>query len=153
MEKKTDTNKKAFKNLVQFSAMYQSFCCHVSKLWNMAGISICFISRMPREKKIRIGQPTRQKWKYHGQPGKWCLICLVHLFHFPVINQICYKLINQSKVIIPSTHLIFRCYKTWCTVLICQDQRNLYLFIDDGVIELWKSSSSKVIKRRKWDLI
>ena len=36
---------------------------------NMAGISTCFIFRMPREKS-RIGKPTRQKWKYHGQPGK-----------------------------------------------------------------------------------
>ena len=58
-KKRTSKNDNAFKNIVQFSAMYQSFCCHVSKLRYMAEISIYFISRMP-QKIFRTWKPTRQ---------------------------------------------------------------------------------------------
>lgn len=43
---------------------------------------------------------------------------------------------------------IFRSSKIWCIVQTCQDQQSHYLFIGAGVIESWRSSSSKAIKRR-----
>ena len=47
----------------------------------MAEIGIYFIYRIPWE-KYQIGKTTRQKWKYHGQPGK-----ISFFFLFPFFLQ------------------------------------------------------------------
>ncbi len=46
---------------------------------------------------------------------------------------------------------VSRSSKIWCIVQTCQVQPNHYLFIDAGVIESWKSSFNKVIKRGMLD--
>ena len=43
----------------------------------MAGISVYLISRIPWVKHFGSENQPRQKWKYHGQPGKKYFICTI----------------------------------------------------------------------------
>ena len=69
--KRTGKNKNALKMKFNFCSCIKAFATrpYIKAL-------IYFISRMPR-----IGKPTRQKWKYHDQPGKRCVNMMLLEFH------------------------------------------------------------------------